>query len=92
MDFNKHDEVSTCSFSQLLRHSSLGIQTINITKCPSNIASQARINCCIYPDLKITLTFTLTLLDIDRKCLDVKGHFVLDVEIGCVANCVYFLT
>ena len=33
------------------------------------------------------LTFTLTLLlKIDSKCLDLKGHFVLDVKIGRASN------
>ena len=49
--------------------------------CP-NAAPQVRINSCIYPKIKITLTFTLTLLlEIGSKGLDLKGHFVLDVKI-----------
>ena len=44
-------------------------------------------NCCIYAKLKITLTFTLTLLlKIGSKCLDLKRHFVLDVKIGRASN------
>ena len=35
------------------------------------------------PKLKPTLTFTLTLLlKIGSKCVDLKGHFVLDVKIA----------
>ena len=40
------------------------------------------INSCIYPKLKISLTFTLTLLlEIRRKGLDLRGNLVLDVKI-----------
>ena len=61
------------------------MQIINVTRCPSNAASQVRINSCIHPKLKITLIFTLTLLfEIGRKCLDLKRHFVLDIKIGLV--------
>ena len=43
--------------------------------------SSSTINSCIYPKIKITLTFTLTLLlEIGSKGLDLKGHFVLDVK------------
>ena len=48
-DLNKRHGESPC-FSEY-----------KVTKCPPN-AAQVRINCCIYPDLKITLTFTFTLL------------------------------
>ena len=61
-DFNKRHEVSRCSSRQLQHQSWLGIQTIYyVTKCPPNAALEVKINCCIYPKLKITITFTLTL-------------------------------
>ena len=87
VDFNKRHEVSHCSSPQLQHYSFHGIQTINVTKCPPNAAPQVRINSCIYPKTKITLTFTLTLLlEIGSKSLDFKGHFVLDVKIECASN------
>ena len=51
--------------------------TLVITKCPPNVAPQIRINSCIHPNLKITITFTLTctlLLEIhvDGKDIDLK--------------------
>ena len=86
-NFNKRREVSPCSSPQLEHHSFLRIQTINVTKCPPNAAPQVRINSCIYPKIKITLTFTLTLLlEIGSKGLDLKGHFVLDVKIRHASN------
>ena len=62
VDFNKRHEVSHYSSPQLQHYSFPGIQTIDVTKCPPNAALQVRINSCIYPKTKITLTFTLTLL------------------------------
>ena len=63
------------------------IKTINVTKCPPNAAPQVRINSCIYPKIKITLTVTLTLLlEIGSKGLDLKGRFVLDVKIFRASN------
>ena len=45
------------------------IKTINVTEYPLNAAPQIRINSSIYPDLKRTLFFILTLLlEIGRKC------------------------
>ena len=86
-DFNKRHEVSHCSSPQLQHYSFPGIQAINVTKCPPNAAPQVRINSCIYPKTKITLTFTLTLLlEIGSKSLDLKGHFVLNVKIECASN------
>ena len=50
-------EVSPYSSSQLQHDSYLGIQTIDLTMCPPDAAApQVRINSCIYPKLKITLT------------------------------------
>ena len=87
VDFNKRHEVPHRSSPQLQHYSFPGIQTINVTKCPPNAALQVRINSCIYPETKITLTFTLTsLLEIGRKSLDLKGHFVLDVKIERASN------
>ena len=86
MDFNKRHEVSHCSCPQLQHYSFPGIQTINVTKCPPNAAPQVRINSCIYAKTKITLTFTLTVLEIGSKGLDLKGHFVLDVKIERASN------
>ena len=43
-------------------HSYLGMQTINVTKCPPKATPQVRKNSCIYPKLKIRLSFMLTLL------------------------------
>ena len=81
-DFNKRHKVSHCSSPQLQHYSFPRIQTINVTKCPQNAAPQVRINSCIYPKTKLTLTFTLTLLlEIGGKGLDLYGHFVLDVKI-----------
>ena len=58
-----------------------------MSQCPPNAAPQVRINSCIYPKIKITLTFTLTLLlEIGSKGLDLKGHFVLDVKIRRASN------
>ena len=58
-----------------------------MSQCPPNAASQVRINSSIYPKIKITLTFTLTLLlEVGSKGLDLKGHFVLDVKIRCASN------
>ena len=87
VNFNKRHEVSHCSSPQLQHYSFPGIQKINVTKCPPNAALQVRINSCIYPKTKITLTFTLTLLlEIGSKGLDLKGHFVLDVKIERASN------
>ena len=87
-DFNKRHKVSPCSSRQLQHHSCLRIQTIYVTKCPPNAALQVLINSCIYPELKITLTFIFTvLLEIGGKRLDLKGHFVLDVKMGA---CIYY--
>lgn len=87
VDFNKPHEVSHWSSPQLQHYSFPGIQTINSTKCPPNAAAQVRINNCIYPKTKITLTFTLTLWsEIDSKVLDLKGHYVLDVKIVRASN------
>ena len=86
-DFNKHHEVSHCSSPQLQHYSFPRIETINVTKCPPNAAPQVRMNSCIYPKTKITLTFTLTLLlEIGSKGLDLEGHFVLDVNIKRASN------
>ena len=86
-DFNKRHEVSHCSSPQLQHYSFPGILTISVTKCPPNTAPQVRINSCIYHKTKITQTFTLTLLlEISRKGLDLKGHFVLDVKIERASN------
>ena len=86
-DFNKRHEVSPCFSCQLQHHSCLGIQTSYVTKCLQNAALYVNINCCSYPKLKLTLNFTFTLLlKIGSKCLDLKGHFVLDVKIGCASN------
>ena len=79
--------MSHCSSSQLQRYSFPGIQAINVTECPPNAAPQVRINSCVYPKTKITLTFTLTLLlEIGNKGLDLKGHFELDVKIERTFN------
>ena len=87
VDFNKRHEVSHCSSLQLQHYSFPAIQTINVTKCPPNAALQVRINSCIYPETKITLTFTLALLlEIGSKSIDLKGHFVLDVQIERASN------
>ena len=87
VDFNKRHEVSHCSSLQLQHYSFPAIQTINVTKCPPNAALQVRINSCIYPETKITLTFTLALLlEIGSKGIDLKGHFVLDVQIERASN------
>ena len=92
VDFNKRHEVSHCSSPQFQHYSFPGIQTINVTKCPPNAALQVRINSCIYPKTKITLTFTLTLLlEIGSKGLDLKGHFMLDVKIGRASKLGSFL-
>ena len=43
----------------------------NVQMCPPNDATQVKINCHIYPNVKITLTLKLTtLLQIGNKCLD----------------------
>ena len=87
VDFNKRHEVSHCSSLRLQHYSFPAIQTINVTKCPPNAALQVRINSCIYPETKITLTFTLALLlEIGSKGIDLKGHFVLDVQIERASN------
>ena len=86
-DFNKRHEVSHYSSPQLQHYSFPGIQAINVIKCPPNAAPQVRINSCIYPKTKVTLTFTLTLLlEIGSNSLDFKGHFVLDVKIERASN------
>ena len=46
-DFNKHNKVSFCSSPKLQRHSCLGIQTINVTKCPQMLLPKLS-----YPKLK----------------------------------------
>ena len=61
-EFNKRHEVSPYSSPQFQHHSCLEIQTINVKKFLPNAALRVRITSCIYPKLKITLTFTLTLL------------------------------
>ena len=49
----------------------------------NNAAPQVKINQCIYPDLKITLSIIpALLLETDRKCYFLKGHFMLDIKIG----------
>ena len=59
MDFSKCHGVLPCSFPYLQHHSCLEIQTINIIKCPANVALQVTINnSYIHPDLRIMLTFT----------------------------------
>ena len=86
-DFNKRHEVSHCSSPQLQDYSFPGIKTIHVTKCPPNAAPQVRINSCIYPKTKMTLTFTLTLLlEVGSNSLDFKGHFVLNVKIRRASN------
>ena len=69
-------------------------QLNNIINCPSNAAHRARINGCIYPKLKIIITFILTLLlkihVVGSRGLDLQGHFVLDVKIGCSSNLAHF--
>ena len=73
--------VTKCPLALL--HLCLGIQTINGTNCPPNAVPQVKENDCIYLNLKISLTFTLTsLMEISSKCLELTGHFVLDVKIG----------
>ena len=80
------------SFPQIQHHSSLGTKTIKVIKCPPNVVPQVNINRCIYNKLKLTLTFTLTLLlETSSKGLDLKGHFVLDVKIGHASNFVLFV-
>ena len=82
-DFNKRHEVSHCSSPQLQHYSFPGIQTTNVTKCPTNTAPQVRINSCIYAKTKITLTFTLGNLivrnSLRQKRLRLKGT----LRVGC---------
>ena len=58
-NINKLHKVSPCSSPHLQRHSCLGTETSDVTKCPPNVALQVKMNSCIYPKLKVTLTLVL---------------------------------
>ena len=75
-------EVSPCSFPelQLQHHLCPGIQTINVKKCPPHAALQVRINCCIYPDLQITLLLSSTRTSDGACSVDNTDRGVLDTR------------